>query len=456
MEEKKYLSFFNKFGYGTGDFAANMVYGLVSSFVMIYLTNTVGMNAGIIGTLILVSKLLDGVTDIFFGNLIDRTHSKMGKARPWMLWSYVGNALALVATFAIPESMGDTAKYAYFFIFYTLLNAIFYTANNISYSALTSLITKNPNERVQMGTFRFIGSTIGTAVVSNYALVLVDKFGGGAAGWKWTAVVFAVIGLVVNTFSVFSVKELPEEELNEERAQAQVPAEKIGLVETLKTLLSNKYFDMLTILYVLFYMMMGISMGAAVYYFLYNCGDAGWFGKMVTASSIGSIAGLVVAPWLVQKFKGIRTVNLGAFSLNFVIRIVFLILAIKFKAPALVIAFGFVAVTMCTCGGTFNALVSEAADYTFFKTGKRLDGSMYSCTSFGMKVGGGLGSAISGWLLAASHFDGAALVQTAECSRMLTFMFAGIPLIITAFIVFIYYKMDVEKVNRQLREEQNA
>ena len=150
MEEKKYLSFFNKFGYGTGDFAANMVYGLVSSFVMIYLTNTVGMNAGIIGTLILVSKLLDGVTDIFFGNLIDRTHSKMGKARPWMLWSYVGNALALVATFAIPESMGDTAKYAYFFIFYTLLNAIFYTANNISYSALTSLITKNPNERVQM------------------------------------------------------------------------------------------------------------------------------------------------------------------------------------------------------------------------------------------------------------------------------------------------------------------
>ena len=148
--------------------------------------------------------------------------------------------------------------------------------------------------------------------------------------------------------------------------------------------------------------------------------------------------------------------NLGAFLLNFVIRIVFLILAIKFKAPALVIVFGFVAVTMCTCGGTFNALVSEAAEHTFLKTGKRLDGSMYSCTSFGMKVGGGLGSAISGWLLAASHFDGAALVQTAECSKMLTFMFAGIPLIITAIIVFIYYKMDVEKVNRQLREEQNA
>lgn len=86
-----------------------------------------------------------------------------------------GNAICLVALFAIPESMGETAQYAYFFIAYTLLNAVFYTANNISYSALTSLITKNSNERVQMGTFRFIGSTLGNVLVSNYTLVLVDK-----------------------------------------------------------------------------------------------------------------------------------------------------------------------------------------------------------------------------------------------------------------------------------------
>ena len=102
MDEKKYLKLYNKIGYGGGDFAANMVYGLVSSFVMIYLTNTVGLNAAIIGTLTLISKLLDGVTDILFGSMIDRTHSKFGKARPWMLWSYVGNAIALVAVFNNP------------------------------------------------------------------------------------------------------------------------------------------------------------------------------------------------------------------------------------------------------------------------------------------------------------------------------------------------------------------
>ena len=205
MEEKKYLKLYNKVGYGGGDFAANMVYGLISSFVMIYLTNTIGMDAGIIGTLILVSKLLDGVTDILFGSLIDRTHSKFGKARPWMFWSYFGNAIALIALFAIPMNLSSKLQYAYFFIAYTLLNAIFYTANNIAYSALTSLITKNSQERVQMGTFRFIGSTLGNLLVSNFTLVMVEKFGGGNVGWRTTAIIFALIGLVVNTISVLNI-----------------------------------------------------------------------------------------------------------------------------------------------------------------------------------------------------------------------------------------------------------
>ena len=98
---------------------------------MIYLTNTVGLNPGIVGTLIAVSKLLDGVTDIFFGSLIDKTHSKMGKARPWMLYGYIGCAITLVAIFAIPTNLGQFAQYAWFLIAYTLLNAVFYTANNI-------------------------------------------------------------------------------------------------------------------------------------------------------------------------------------------------------------------------------------------------------------------------------------------------------------------------------------
>ena len=99
MEEKKYLKWYNKVGYGSGDIAGNVVYALLAAFVMIYLTDTVGLNAGIVGTLIAVSKIFDGISDVFFGALIDKTKSKMGKARPWMLYGYFGCAECLVAIF---------------------------------------------------------------------------------------------------------------------------------------------------------------------------------------------------------------------------------------------------------------------------------------------------------------------------------------------------------------------
>lgn len=121
----------------------------------LYLSDTMGLNTGIIGTLMLVSKFLDGISDVIFGNLIDRTKSKLGKARPWMLYAQIGVSLCLVLLFSIPGGLGTTAQYAYFFAFYTALNAIFYTANGIAYSALSALITRNKNERVQLGSIRF-------------------------------------------------------------------------------------------------------------------------------------------------------------------------------------------------------------------------------------------------------------------------------------------------------------
>ena len=107
MEEKSYLKWYNKVGYGSGDVAGNVVYAFLSTFVMLYLTNTVGLNPGIVGTLIAVSKLFDGVTDIFFGSMIDKTKTKMGKAKPWMLYGYIGCAVTLIGVFAIPESLGQ-------------------------------------------------------------------------------------------------------------------------------------------------------------------------------------------------------------------------------------------------------------------------------------------------------------------------------------------------------------
>lgn len=100
---KKYLKWYNKLGYGSGDIAGNVVYAFLSSFVMIYLTNTIGLSAGIVGTLIAISKLFDGVTDIFFGSMIDKTRSKMGKARPWMLYGYIGLLVNTISVMSVKE-----------------------------------------------------------------------------------------------------------------------------------------------------------------------------------------------------------------------------------------------------------------------------------------------------------------------------------------------------------------
>ena len=220
----------NKVGYGSCDVAGNVVYAFLSSFVMIYLTDTVGLNPGIVGTLIAVSKLFDGITDIFFGSMIDKTHSKLGKARPWMLYGYIGCAITLVGIFAIPMSV--FAKYAWFFICYTLLNAVFYTANNIAYSALTSLVTKNSAERVEMGSYRFMFAFATSLAIQSFTLLAVSALDDTAEAWRTVAIVYAIIGLIVNTLSVFSVKELPEEEFVDNTDTAEIEKdEKYGRVE---------------------------------------------------------------------------------------------------------------------------------------------------------------------------------------------------------------------------------
>ena len=223
MEEKKYLKWYNKVGYGSGDIAGNVVYALLSAFVMIYLTNIVGLKAGVVGTLIAASKLMDGVTDVFFGTMIDRTRTKMGKARPWMLYGYVGCAVTLAAIFAIPESLGETAQYAWFFIAYTMLNAVFYTANNIAYSALTSLITKNSKERVEMGSLRFIFAFSTSLLIQSVTLYFVQLAGGGMKGWRMVAIIYAII----EQENIDATDEDAESYLQAMSAQTRQPKEEL-------------------------------------------------------------------------------------------------------------------------------------------------------------------------------------------------------------------------------------
>lgn len=445
MEEKKYLKWYNKVGYGSGDMAGNVVYSFLSSFIMIYLTNIVGLNAGIVGTLIAVSKLFDGVTDIFFGAMIDKTRSRLGKARPWMLYAYIGCAVTLVANFAIPTNMGKFAQYAWFFIAYTLLNAVFFTANNIAYAALVALVTKNSKERVEMGSWRFIFAFSTVLIIQSVTVKFVQILGGGAYAWKVVAIVFAIVGVIVNTISVFSVKELPEEELN-----GDDEIEKYGLVEAAKLLFSNKYYIMISVTYIV-QQTYSAMLNMGIYYMTYVLLNEDLYAVFSWAINIPLIIALIITPTLVAKWKGLYKLNIVGYAIATVGRALVVVAAYMHSVPLMIL---FTAVSSFGQGpwqGDMGAVVANCSEYTYLTKGKRIDGTMYSCTSFGTKLGGGIGTALTGWLLAASGFNGEVVTQSASCLNMLHFMYLWFPVILALIITFIMTKMNVEKANEELK-----
>ena len=451
MEEKKYLKWYNKVGYGAGDIAGNVVYALLAAFVMIYLTDTVGLNAGIVGTLIAVSKIFDGISDIFFGAMIDKTKSKMGKARPWMLYGYFGCAVCLVAIFCIPVDMGQKAQYAWFFIAYTLLNAGFYTANNIAYSALTALITKNNSERVQMGSIRFMFAFGTSMLIQAITVGFVAKLGGGAAAWRTVAIIYAIIGVISNTLSVLSVKELSDEELAEYK-KSDESEEKYNLISAFKLLVHNKYFLMICGSYLLM-QLYSATLGMGIYFMKYVLGDEGLFGTFSWAINIPMIVGLLVTPILVAKFNGMYKLNVAGYVIGTAGRLG-VVAAGYMGNIMLMLAFTAVAALgMSPLQGDMNALIATTSEYTRLTTGKKVGGTMYSCTSFGTKVGGGLGTAIVGWMLAASGYVQNAVTQSQSCVNMLYVMYLWLPMIFNLIITFILIRLNVEKANKELQKQ---
>ena len=452
--EKKYLKWYNKVGYGSGDVAGNVVYVLLSAFVMIYLTDTAGLNAGIVGTLMMVSRLFDGFSDVIFGALLDRTKTRMGKARPWMLWGFVGCAGMIIAIFAIPTELGETAKYAWFFIAYTLLNAVFYTANNIAYSALTALITRNGSERVQMGSIRFMFAFGTNLLIQSITVGGVAMFGGGAGGWRTMAIIYALLGLAVNTLSVFSVKELPPEELAGDDDTKQKD-DTLTVLESARMLLSNKYYLLILVVFLLTQIFTAmLNMG--IYFMKYILGDENLLGTFAWAINIPLIVGLLVTPIIVKKFGEMYRVNLGGYVIATLGRLGVLVAAYFHNIPLMLVLSAVASLGMSPLQGTLNAMIAEASEHTWLRTGKRIDGLMFSCTSLGVKVGGGIGTATAGWLLAASGYNGELSMQPDSAIQMLYVMYVWFPLIANALIFLLLTRLDVEKANARLREQADA
>lgn len=299
-----------------------------------------------------------------------------------------------------------------------------------------------------MGSFRFMFAFATSLLIQSITLQVVSWLGGGANGWRTIVIIYAVIGLVINSLSVLSVKELPEEELAE--GGAKEPEKKYGLVEAMKLLVANKYYLMICGAYILqqIYTAM-LNMG--VYFMTYVLLNENLYGVFSWFINIPLIVALVFTPMLVAKWKGMYKLNVTSYTVATIGRALVILAAYLGSVPLMLLFTAVAAFGQGPWQGDMNAVIASCSEYTWLTKHKRVDGTMYSCTSLGIKLGGGIGTAVAGWLLAASGFDGKAAVQAPSTINMLYVMYLWIPFAINLLITLILSRLNVEKANQELR-----
>ena len=310
-----------------------------------------------------------------------------------------------------------------------------------------------------MGSCRFIFAFATSLLIQSVTVGFAARCGGGAQAWRTVAVVYALIGLIVNTVSCLSVKELSEEELSmsaeQRKEKSEQPVEKYGLVEAARLLVANKFYLMICGVYIL-QQLYSAMINAGIYYMTYVLKNENLYGVFSWAINIPLIVALVLTPALVGRWKGLYKLNLRGYMLAVAGRLFVVAAAYRGSIPLMLLFTALAAFGQGPWQGDMNAVIASCSEYTFLTKGKRVDGTMYSCTSLGTKLGGGLGTAISGWLLEISGFSGTLEIQPASCINMLHFMYLWLPLILNICIMLILSRMKVEETNEKIKAEMTA
>lgn len=392
-----------------------------------------------VGTIMMISRVFDGISDIIMGVIVDRTHSRFGKARPWILRMCIPFAISGILMFSVPASWSSTPKLVYVFITYNLVSTVIYTAINVPYSALNALMTQDPYERSVLSIFRNLLATAGTLTINTFTLPLVEYFGNNASAWTKTFVVFGFVSIAAFLCTFFGTKErVRANEAGEQKVEENVP-----FVTGIKALFQNKYWIMMTGMLALFFLMYSVNGGATVYYAKDILGDKNLVSTINGIFNIVQILGMFFIAMLVKKF-GKRNV----FSLGLILDIIGM-LVLNFSGgfmPVIVVSSVIRGIGNACGGATMWAMVSDTIDYGEWKTGYRTEGLVNSACSFGYKIGNGIGSALLGVILEVGGYVGNAAAQTASALTSIRICFVWIPIAVYAcgLIIMKFYHLDKE------------
>ena len=414
------------------------MYSAISAFLLVYYTNVVGASAASAASIIAVSKILDGISDLIMGYIVDHTHSKYGKARPWIARLCIPLAVCTVLMFSVPSGFAGKIQIAYMFLTYNLVSTIFYTGINVPYATMNSLMTVNRYERGLLGNFRMLLATAGTMTINTVVLKMTGFFGGGDAytqkGWTMTFVVLMIVFVVLNMFMFFTCKERVTEESAAEKK------DDVPFVKGIAGLMKNKYWVLMVIALFAMYFMMSCFFGSALYFTKYNMGNENQYAMVSNLLSAAQIITMFVTPLLMKKIS-----KRNVFMIGMVIATAGFLLAgistsygiICLSSVIKGIGFGCGAATMFGC-------LQEAITYGEWYNGYGTAGMGNAASSFCMKIGSGIGTAALGWILDGGGFNADLEVQTSAALNSISVAFVWVPIItsVICIVCMIFFNLD--------------
>ena len=479
------LSFVEKAGYSLGDAAANFVFQTMILFQLSFYTDTLGITAAAAGTLLLVGRLWDAFFDPMMGVVADRTKTRWGKFRPWVLWTALPWGVAMVLAYTTP-GFGATGK-----LVYACLTNIFlmtmYSANNTPYSAMTGVMTGDIDERTSLSSYRFVAAMIAQLIVGGFTLPLVAKFGHGnnAKGWQMTMALWAAICVVFFIITFLTTRE---------RIQPD-PKQKMSAKLDFSDLLKNGPWIAMFTLTVSHFLVLAMRGGTLFYYFRYYLSQdrlfsliqslgltstasgavpsGTWhyllntFGLIVNAtrtnvSSVGfslfnmsslfvTLIGVLCSTFLSIRF-GKKAVAIAGFSITTIFMALFALLPPTAVGTVFILEY-VRALTYAPTIPLIWAMFADVVDYAEWKTGRRTTGVIYATILFGLKAGLSLGGAIAGWLLSGYGYRANA-VQTAGALRGIRMTISVYPAVffLVVIVCLICYKIG-KKLNIQIQDE---
>ncbi len=449
------LGWGERVGYGANGFGLNAINGIIGSFLTIYMTNVALLDAGIIATIIAVSKIFDGVSDLIVGRMVDNTKSSLGKARVWLLRMCIPFAVSVLLLFYVPQGFPEFVKYIYVFLMYNIVNTICLTSLFVPFFSLISLVTKNQYERGFLGNVQQIFQTLGNVVVNSTFVVLLTKFTDGGENiytqraFTLTMLIFCIIMVIAALITVVFTKERVTEAGSNEQSGESL-GRKASLIDTVKALLTNKYWVILTVaMFVVFFVIIFYAIGA-VYYAQYIFADMGAYSWMANSISISQFAIMFAAPLLMKKIAKHNVYIMGLFLMT----IGFLGFGLTSgmnNVPVMIICNVLKGCGLGLSGGMALGMVADTLTYGTLKTGIDTVGMGNAGVSAAQKLGLGLGTAVFGWALSWAGFDGAldaqGLPQPELVLTTVKFVYNWIPfaMCLLMFIVFVLFYRGIDR-----------